>query len=169
MNAPLALYSVDSSYGTALFVGDAVKSSGTADADGNPGVEQAAAGNTILGVIQGIVVQSRNGVEETPGYIAASTGGLVLVNIDPNTIYEVQEDGNAGLVATGNTADHVVAAGSTTTGSSGMELDSSDVGTGAGWKILRPSPRIDNEPANANAKWHVVINESEFDGAGVGV
>ena len=162
-------YSVAAGYATALFVGDAVSMSGTADADGVPGCVQAAAGANMIGVIVGLVVNRANATTEHPGYSAASTADVVLVCDDPNVIYEVQEDGSIGLVGVGLTADHIVAAGNTTTGASGMEIDSSDAGTGAGWKILGFSRRTDNEPANANAKLLVKINEHELTGAGVGV
>jgi hypothetical protein len=162
-------YSVASGYATALFVGDPVKSSGTANADGVPGVELAAAGNNLIGVVTGIKVEQPSGVQQHPGYHPASTAGLVSVNIDPGTIYEVQEDGNMGLVGVGLTADHTAASGNTTNGASGVEIDSSDAGTGAGFKILGFSQRQGNEPANANAKLLVTINEHELTGAGVGV
>lgn len=168
-NASIQEYSVASSYGTALFVGDPVKSSGTADTDGVPGVEQAAAGDTMIGVIVGIRVEAPEGAKEHPGYMPASTGGIVMVQTDPNTIYEVQASGTTAAAAAGNTGDHLMTAGSTTTGASAAELDSSSVGTGAGWKILGFSQRPDNEPANANSKLRVKINEHEFVGAGTGV
>jgi len=162
-------YAVAASYATALFVGDAVKLTGTGNSDGVPYVEQAAAGDTMVGVIVGIKVDRADLNTEHPGYSTASTVGTVSVCDDPKMVFEVQEDGNAGVVAIGNTFDHVVAAGSTTTGASGMEMDSSDVGTGAGWKVVGASRRTDNEPANSNAKWLVMINEHSFDSAVAGV
>ena len=162
-------YSVDSGYAQALFVGDPVKSSGTADSNGVPGVLLAAASDNMIGIITGIKVSQPSGVQEHPGYHPASTQGLVMVNIDPGTIYEVQEDGNIGLVGVGLTADHITAGGNTTNGTSGAEIDSSDAGTGAGFKILGFAQRVDNEPANANAKLRVTINEHELTGTGVGV
>jgi len=161
-NGECRIMSVAAAYGTALFVGDPVIDSGTADADGVNGVEQCAAGGIPLGVIIGVVVPQPGGAQEHPGYIAASTGGYVLVNVDPGTIYEVQEDGVGGAIGiagSGEMCDHVIAAGNTTTGTSGAELNSSDVGTGIGWKILGFSQRPDNEPANVNAKVLVKANE----------
>jgi hypothetical protein len=86
----------------------------------------------------------------------------VAVVDDPTVIYEVQEDSTGGsiaITAVGNNADVAVSAGNTTTGMSGMELDSSDVKTAtAQLRILRVVNRPDNELGN-NCKWEVVINE----------
>lgn len=156
----------------ALFVGDAVKSSGLANADGVPGVLQAAAGDNMIGVIVGFKVDRENTTTEYPGYSASADTNIIYVCDDPNVIYEVQEDAVGGalaLASVGLTCDHIVAAGSTTTGASGMELNTSDAGTGAGWKILGFSRKVGNEPAVANAKVLVRINEHELTGAGVGV
>jgi hypothetical protein len=169
-NGQSRAYSVAATYATNLFVGDAVKLSGTADAQGRAEVEAAAAGDRVVGVIVGFDVIQPSGVTEHPGYHPASTAGVVHVCDDPLTIFEVQEDGDggaAGVAAVGNTADHIVAAGSTTTGASGMEIDSSDVGTGSGWHILGFSQRADNEPANANAKMLVKVNEHAYMGVGL--
>ena len=63
------------------------------------------------------------------------------------------------MTAVGNNADVVVGSGSTTTGSSGMELDSSDVKTAtAQLRILQLVQREDNAVGD-NANWEVMINE----------
>ena len=54
-------YSVASAYATDLFYGDPVKSSGTADAEGRPGVVRAAAGDTVRGVFVGIEYTDSDG------------------------------------------------------------------------------------------------------------
>lgn len=169
VNGAVEACSVAVSYATALFVGQPVKSSGTADDLGRRGVELAAAGERMLGVITGIKIPAPEGAQEHPGYLPASTGGIVYVNTSSATEYEVQEDGNMGVVAVGSTVDHVDPGGSTVTGNSAAEIDSSTVGTGAGFKVERASQRVDNEPANVNAKWIVTINEHENDGDGVAV
>ncbi len=162
-------YRVAASYATNLFVGDPVKLTGTADAtDGVATVEQAAAGDRMVGVIVGLEVDRAVAATEHPGYLPASTGGTVWVCDDPYVIYEVQEDGNMGVVGVGNTADHLMTAGSTTTGRSNAEIDSSDVGTGAGWQVLGFSRRKDNE-VGANAKVLVKINEHSYAGSGTAV
>lgn len=165
-------YKVASSYGTALGVGDPVKYSGTGDSvTGLPTVERAAAGDKMVGVIVGFKVDPAVAATIHPGYLPASTGGTVLVCDDPWVIYEVQEDsdsGNIAITAIGEFADHVVTAGvSTTTGRSNVELDSSDAGTGDGWRILGLVQRPDNA-VGTNAKWLVLMNEHVWrDGTGV--
>lgn len=150
---------------TAIFVGDLVKSAGSGDADGIPSVAQAAAGDTVRGVVTGIEVL---GTDLESLYRVASTERYVYVCEDPDVVYEIQEDSvGTTLAAThiGNNGNVVVAAGDTTSGASGMELDSSDVnstGTGAAQlNILGLVQRPDNE-IGANAKWEVFINEHEF-------
>ena len=168
-NGQSRAYSVAADYATALFVGDPVKLSGTANADGIAEVELAEVNATaIVGIIVGFDVLAPSGVSEHPGYHPASTAGIIQVCDDPLTIFEVQEDGNMGIVGVGETANHVNAGGNTTTGASGAEIDSSDVGTGLSFHILGFSQRVDNQPANANAKVLVKINESAYMGVGTG-
>lgn len=164
-NAQIRRYSVPASDGTALFVGDFVKSDGSADADGVPGCIQAAAANTLLGVVVGFEPVPTN--LETMHRLA-STLRYALVCTDPDAIYEIQEDSvGSNLAATdvGGNADIIVAAGSTVSGISAMELDSSTaVTTTAQLRILGLAQRADNE-IGANAKWLVRINEHELDTA----
>ncbi len=154
-------YFIPASDGTAVFIGDAVKSGGSADADGVPTVIQAAAGDTIRGVVVGIVPET----SESLMYRAASTARYVLVNDDPDTVFEIQEDSVGGALAAANVgqnADLIVAAGDTASARSGMELDSSSAaGTTAQLRILGLAKRADNEIGD-NAKWLVSINEHEL-------
>lgn len=160
-NGAAKLYCIPASDSTAVYIGDAVKSAGSADANGVPTVAQAAAGNAIRGVVVGIVPDT----EASTVYRVASTLRYVLVADDPDLVFEVQEDSAGGALTAdevGENADIVVAAGSTVTGRSGMELDSSDHKTAtAQLRILRLVPRADNE-IGTNAKWEVMINEHEL-------
>jgi len=154
------LYYINSSYATALAVGDFVKLSGTADGDGVPEIERAAATDTdIVGVIVGFKPRSGN-LDNT--YSPASTEDYAFVADHPDQLFSIQEDsvgGNIAVTAVGNNADIVVAAVDTTTGLSNMELDSSDVKTAtAQLRILRLDPAVDNEIGD-NARWIVKINE----------
>ena len=172
-NGQSRAYSVAADYATALFVGDPVKLSGTSNTDGIAEVQLAEVNaTTIVGIIVGFDVLAPSGATEHPGYHPASTAGIVQVCDDPFTIYEVQEDGDGGamaITAVGETCNHVNAGGSTTTGASGAELDSSDVGTGLSFHILGFSQRVDNEPGSVNAKVLVKINEGNYMPAGVAV
>ena len=153
-------YPVDASNATAIFNGDAV----TLETDGN--VTPAAAGGVILGVVVGIEVDRSVAATEHPGYLPATTAGNVRVCIAPDAIYEVQEDSVGGALdagAVGSNIDHVAGAGSTTTGNSAHELDSSSLTAAgsAGFRIVGLVDRVDNE-IGTNAKWLVRVHESHF-------
>ena len=90
-------------------------------------------------------------------------------------IFEAQEDNTEiGSTAThpaqvGSNADHVSThAGSTATGRSKQELDSSDIKTGAaGFRIIGKSTDPDNSDAtSANCNWYVRIYEHLQGGSG---
>lgn len=160
---------------TAIYVGDAVKSGGTAGAagtvvygincEGMSTVAVAAAGNTMVGVVVGF---SPLQTDLTKLHRAASEARIAYVVTDPNAIYEVQESASAdassiAVTAVGNNFDHVNTAGSATTGRSAQVLDSTDAsGTAtAGFRLLGLAPKVGNV-LGGYAKWHVVINEHEF-------
>ena len=72
-------------------------------------------------------------------YVAsASAGDTVLAWIDPDIVFGVQADSGTAPAATDvyASANHSAGSGNSTTGISGHELDSSDIGTGAQLKIL---------------------------------
>lgn len=157
-NGAARLYYVPSSDGTAIFIGDAVKLAGSADADGVPSVAQAAAGDTIMGVVVGVKADTRDSLT----YRAASTERYIWVADDPDLLFLVQEDSVGGALAAadvGNNADLIVASGSTTTGQSAMEIDSSTkVTTTAQVRVVE----LWRDPSNeigTNAKWLVRIVE----------
>lgn len=151
-------YYVPASDGTAIFIGDAVSLAGSADADGVPSVAQAAAGATIIGVVVGVEFVTR----DSTTYREASTERYVMVADDPGLEFLAQEDsvgGDLAVANVGNNVDLVVGAGNTTTGLSGMELDSSTAGTGtAQVRLVRLWQAADNE-IGTNAKWLVRIVE----------
>ena len=158
--AKLQTFNVDSSNGTAIFIGDFIM----LQADGN--VAPATAGNTqIVGVCQGVKVDRAVAATEHPGYLAASTAGSIRVEVGPDVIYQVQEDSVVSTLAATDrfaNADFIAGAGSTTTGMSAHEIDSSSVTTStAGLRLLKTVARSDNA-IGANADWLVVINEHAF-------
>ena len=159
-----------SSDGTAVFMGDFVKSGGTADSvTGLPTIIQAAATDTLRGVVvgfdkvDGVAIGSTN---LSANHCPASTAMYVHVCDDPYAVFEIQEDAVTActaLIDIGENADIIVAAGNTTTGLSGMELDSSDHKTAtAQLRILGFSQKVDNTPASDHAKLLVMINEHEL-------
>jgi hypothetical protein len=170
-NGAVNPYYVNASYGTALFVGDAViKVAGgsNAAAVGNfpigtlPEIEKATAGdgNQITGVIVGFAPLPTNlGLT----YNTASTERVAYVCDDPNVLFEIQADGAIAAAQVGLNAVLIYTnAGSTVTGRSGAELDtSSDVPAADASNqltILRVVNRPDNYAATNFTKVLVAIN-----------
>jgi hypothetical protein len=161
-NGAVNIYHHPASDNVAIFVGDAVVSGGTATAGGIPTVAAyASGGGNLLGVCVGVLPVTNESLQ----YCAASTARDILVADDPDLIFEIQEDSVGGAIAVtqvGNNFDIAVTAGSTSTGLSAMELDSSDAsGTAtAQLRVLSLAQYPDNE-VGVNAKWLVQINEHE--------
>lgn len=151
--------------GTGIFIGDFVKLTGTfgADADGEqlPVVAQAAAGNAVVGVCVGV----KPVTSASTTYCEASTLRTIYVADNPSLIFEIQEDSDGGALVAGDAgenADIIVAAGSTTTGRSGMEIDSStSAAAAATLRLHRLVKRPDNELGN-QARWEVIIGEHQL-------
>jgi hypothetical protein len=184
--ARITAYAVASDYATALFPGDPVIKTSTANAAeiSAPGVgtvpagtmsqvEKATAGTTnrITGVIVGVAANPDN---LSRRYLPASTGGIVFVNNDPLTEYEIQADGAIAATQIGLNAVLIYTnTGDTNTGQSGAELDSGTTtapATTVGFQmqILGLVPRADNE-VGANAKVRVRINQHTETNASTGI
>ena len=166
-NGKYNVYYIPVGNASIIYRGDLVSMAGSGSADGlYPDVARtAAAGITIVGVAIGFGTTPNFMSDPTNlsrMYCPVSTEMYCAVVDDPNVIFEVQEDSDGGAIAVtalGNNADIVATAGSTTTGTSGMVLDSSDVKTTtAQIRILRLANRPDNVLGNY-AKWLVRINE----------
>lgn len=174
-NGQVNTYFIPSTDATAVFVGDPVQAETTGDTTAaggqNMGIQsviQATAGNPILGVVVGFAINPLN--LNTPQFRAASTGRYVLVSDDPTTIYEVQtSNGTAVIGNVGSNASIAVAAGSTSTGTSGVTLDVGTVANTAtlALRIVGFSKRVDNDNTSANAKLLVRINNDQL-AAGTG-
>lgn len=151
--------------GTAIFIGDPVILSGTSQTiDGTiyADVDQAATGDVIAGVVVGVKPVTRDSLT----YRAASTQRIVYVETDPSVVYEIQEvSGGTALTANdiGLNANFVVAAGSTTTGYSGVELNNATeaVTNTLDLQIVGFVNRPDNA-IGEHAKWLVRINRSQW-------
>jgi hypothetical protein len=103
-NGQARLYSIAASYGTALYVGDPVISSGTADANGVAGIAIYGGTGAIRGVIVGL--GKYEGLIANPDnlniiYRPASDPAVwyAMVVDDPNVIFEVQENANGTALA----------------------------------------------------------------------
>lgn len=164
-NGQLERVNVAADYGTALFVGDAVTSTGSSSTGGVPQVQQTAAGGAIRGVIKDFEPPNKDNL--TRRHLPASTGGNALIVSDPTVVFHIQEDSDGGALAAtdaGSNCDLVVGSGSTSTGQSAMEIDSSEVTTAtAQLRLLGLAqlPGAENAIGN-NATWEVLINEHEL-------
>jgi hypothetical protein len=171
-NGAVDVFYVPSSYGSAIYVGDPVVfTQNSADAQGVPVVTLASAGSTnkITGVMVGVANNANELIlpvlQSSPVYLPASSGGYVYVASDPNLLFWAQEDSVGGSMAYtsggGNLASLVSGAGSTYTGLSGWQIQSSSVGTGTQVAIMRPLPQVDNVVSSTitftNAKWLIRI------------
>lgn len=166
----VAILAADS---TATFVGDAVKLDGSSTDDGiYPSVVQATAGDTakidfvVVGFEPDFANESFNQI-----YRSASTLRYARVVPVQNMIFDIQEDSAVSNIAktdVGEFCNIIVAAGSTATGISKMELDSSNAGTGEQCRILGLAPYPNNE-IGTNAIWRVTVNISNLYGVGTGV
>lgn len=170
-------YHVPSSDTNDMFLGDPVVVTGTANTGGvalNDGDFQnqfqagtlpavqlatAGAGNDLTGVIVAVGASPSSGLENK--HRAASTEAVVWVADDPDLVFEAQEDSVGSTLAATDVARNVnlvAGTGSTITGLSAWEIDSSSAGTGTTLqcRIERLANRVDNE-IGAQAKWEVSI------------
>lgn len=174
----LMLCVIPSGDGTATFVGDAVKLANI-DAikiDGGPyapAVIQAAATDPIFGVVQGFNQVLPSGMDLGRRHRPATTSMYCYVKLaHPLDIYRIQADDVSETLAAsdiGCNADLIVAAGSTITGMSGMELDSDTTAATAGLqlRLIGFVDRPSNEIGVANQDVLVSINQSQtFNDAG---
>lgn len=175
-------YYIPSSYGTALYIGDPVVKTGTANTSGYlnraagtlPEINKATAGdgNAITGVIVGFVPLADNLSKQ---YNPASTERIALVCDDPYQLFEIQADSAGTLAATSIGLNAVLIythSGSTTTGWSGAELDTTSDAPAADASnqltILRFVDRPDNE-IGVHAKVVVRINNHTEAHASIGI
>lgn len=164
-NGAVNQYSVAAGNATAIFVGDLVTLAGTSQTIGDqilPDVVQSATGDVFQGVVVGVLPVTA----ESLVYRAASTQRILLVADDPQLLFEAQENsGVTPLTANdiGLNIDVVVAAGSTVTGQSGMELNTATEATTntLDLKIVGFLNAPDNA-IGANAKWLVRINRHRY-------
>lgn len=154
-----------------IFLGDPLVPIGGTDAFGVPyvGIATAGATNTILGGFIGI----SNGpagsgytvTRDLPVYRQASVANYGFVCDDPNQLYAIQEDSNGGAIAATvagfSNGNLVSGSGSTSTGYSGWQLQSSSVTNTANptyqLRVLGLSRGPDNAIGNF-ADWVVRIN-----------
>jgi hypothetical protein len=165
-------YSVPSSDGTAIFVGDLVKLVGTSQIINGQvfaDIAQAASGDVFLGVVAGFLADTR----DSTLHRAASTQRIALVCDDPNALFEVAQ-GSGGTPLTANdvglNVNVSVVAGSTVTGKSASVIDNTTEATTntLDLKIMGMVNRVDNDPGTAvgtgaaSSRFLVKINRHAF-------
>lgn len=104
-NGQARIYSIAAAYATALYIGDPVKSSGTADANGVPGIVLGATTGALRGVIVGL--GSAEGLIANPKNLdityrpaaAQATDWYAMVVDNPDVLLEVQEHANGTALA----------------------------------------------------------------------
>lgn len=169
----LAERTIADAYDTNIFTGDLVASTGT----GRNVAVTAAGANRSLGVFGGCEFIMPDGEVRFQRYwpasqaVQAGTTPKAFIYDDPSILFEIQADEDVEAGDIGNTADYIgTHAGSTLTGQSGMELDSSDLGANADGQ-LKVIELVDR-PGNAygtHAKVNVLINLHENRGALTGL
>lgn len=185
MNAQLELCFVPASDASVIMVGDPVKQlTGAARSQtGAMGVTRVTAGTDIpYGIVVGIAFEGVGDLPNippvtdlnTPVYRRASTDRYLLVVTDPNALFEVQASQTSIAAATavamvGKNIPFSVAAGSTTSGSSGFAVDTSAVATTATLplKIIGFPNRPDNLPGDTYFSFYVKLNNTAL-GTGTG-
>lgn len=169
-NGAFRIYAIPAAESTATYVGDLVKlySGDTTDVVNYPTVQRAAASDALIGVVVGFIPDYSN-LNAAP-YRVASTLRYAMVADDPNLLFEAEEDGAGDpleLQDLGQNIDFVATAGSTTTGQSGMVIDSSTHATTATLplKLMEAKRSADNEvvaDGQAYTRWIVKINNHQL-------
>lgn len=176
-NGQVRTYSIDASYGTALYIGDPVISGGGADVNGVPNVVIGATTGALRGVIVGLgryEGESFNPDNLNLIYRPASDANVWYAKVvdDPNVIFEIQEESNGTQLAATEVGLNQISKSGTGNGYlSGWMIPSA---TGATpnttatlqLRLLGLVRRRDNA-FGAYAKWLVKINVHEL-GTGTG-
>lgn len=174
-NGAVNPYYIPASYGTALFIGDPVVKTGTSntaavEAPGAgrfnigtlPEINKATAGdaNAVTGAIVGFAPLP---TDLNKNYNPASTARVAYVCDDPDIIFEIQADGAVAAASMGLNAVFIYThSGDTTTGLSGVELDTTSDAPAADASnqmiIIRAANRDDNDTTSTWAKVEVLLN-----------
>lgn len=164
-NMRLTKYQIDATDATAIGVGDLVKFDGTADTLGIRGVTRATQSAPCVGAVVGFVIDPT--ALNTPQYRTASTLRYALVADHPDTVFEAQANATCTASLVGLNVEMTIAAASTITGLSAMQVDISLTGTTntATLKLLDIPQREDNAIGTYN-KVLVKINNHQLGSLG---
>jgi len=154
-------YAIAANYGTSIFSGQVV------EAVAGGGIEDAAAGDPQqLGVFGGCFYTDPTSSKPTyKAFYPASTNAsdiVAYVYADPHIVFEAQHDGTGTAAMNHSGFDFVGTGGSTITGQSTSEIDTSTSTTTGGFKQIGISKDPDNsDTSSANANAYVVFNTDE--------
>jgi hypothetical protein len=178
-NGAVTPYYIPAGYGTALYIGDPVTITGTSN---TAKVTVPGAGSFGVGTMREInkttAGDSNSNAERQTGVIVgfsalpsdlnknynpASTERVAFVADDPDLVFEIQADGAVPAASMGLNAIFIYThSGSTTTGLSGAELDTTGTAPAADasyqMRILGAVNREDNDTTLTHAKVLVVLN-----------
>ena len=177
-NGGTTLYTIEDNYGTSIFKGDTVMSSGGLVIAGT------ASGSTNLGVFNGCFYIDPTSKKPTwsnyypadtnvtaSGSISGSTNIDAYIYDDPFTLFEAQCDGTIAKTDIGKNTDSVLGSSSTVNGLSVTEIDSGSEATTAARQVTINgiSKDPDNSDASsANANWYIMYNEHvKFSSTGI--
>ncbi len=154
-------YNADAARTNGIYIGDPV----TLEADGN--VAQAASGETILGVVAAVGVESTNfgdtGYWDADNlgkrYLASTDVGVVGVIPAEMYLFTVYDDVDNDLVQ-GSFADLAVAQGSATTGNSAFTIDGA-VTTNTDTQVVEQVTTPDNDPTLADARYMIKFQHTQ--------
>lgn len=179
-NGQARIYSIAYNYNTALYIGDPVISSGTADTNGVPGITLGATTGALRGVIVGIGRYESllaNPSNLTLNYYPANGDGntnpwYAAVVDDPNVLFEVQEESNGTQLAATEVGLNTISKSGTGNGFvSGWMIPSATGATPNTTNTLQLRlfglVRRQDNAFGAYAKWLVQINVHEL-GHGLG-
>lgn len=157
-------YTAFANYADIISQGDVVK---VDEAEGDVQLFAAANGGTdatnAIGVFWGSSFTDSTGKPTFKNTRPASQLAEVFVYDDPYQMFEVQGDGASAQTDVTKHADISVVAGSTITGVSKSELDSSDIGTGNNLRIVGFSKKEGrDEVGSANIVYNVTITEHKY-------
>ena len=154
-------YAIAANHGTSIFNGQVV------EAVAAGGIEQAAAGDTqIAGVFGGCFFTDPSTSKPTfKAFYPASTNAsdiVASVFADPFIVFEAQHDGTGTAAMNNSAIDFTGTSGSTLSGQSTSELDTSESGTSGNFKQIGISKDPENsDTSSANANAYCVINTGE--------
>ena len=179
-NGQARVYTIAANYATALYIGDPVISSGTAQAvTGIPDVTRAAGTAAVRGVIVGLgkyegLIANPSNLDIT--YRPASDPALwyAMVADDPNIIFEIQEEsGTTQMTVLDVGANQISVAGTGNGFISGWQVACTTTGAAGTTATLQLRllglARKSNNTFGAYAKWLVKINTHELGAGSVGV